>query len=231
MARRPPERPWFEPPVQPGPPVPPPEFRQPERPDRDPLRAMAPTFATLAAIGVVALALWLPLREAQDESLQHYPSTQYVDVQPGTTHVWHNVQWRMTTFRQIPWKYYAYATPPPDHFVRLHILLHCRLLGPKAKLKGQAAGDYLYGDLEGETFDYELRDRDERVWDTISNGTDPKQWTNYRPADGLDLEIYADVPPSKADEAMLVVKFDDHKDDFNFKKTPSPREQVLRFVR
>jgi len=230
MAPRPPERPTFEPHVRPVPPGGPPE-PPPDRPDRDPLRAMAPVFVTLAAVGVTALALWLPIREAQDESIQHFPSTAYTDVRPRTTKVWHNVRWTQTSFRVIPWKYYTGATPPPGGFARVRIVLHCRLLGPKAKLDGSDASDYLYGDLTGESFEYGLRDRDERKWDTISVGTDPNQWTNYKPATGLDQTIYADVPAREADQVALVVKYEDHKDDFNLKKTPSPRESVLRFAR
>lgn len=188
-------------------------------------------FTVIAAVGVTALAIWLPVREAQHESIQHYPSTQYIDVRPGATRTWHYVQWRMTTMRQIPWKYYNGASPPVKNFARLHILLHCRLVGPKAKLGGQDASDYLWGSLTKESFDYELRDRDERVWDPISSSTDSTQWAAYRADKGMDFEIYADVPAAEAGQVMLVVKYKDHRDDFNFSKTPSPRETVLRFLR
>jgi len=236
MARRRSERPTFVPHDQPRPaaappPADPPDRDLPVRPGRDPLRAMAPVFVTLAAIGVTALAVWLPLREAQQESLQHYPSTRYIDVRRGATITWHNVQWRMTSFRQIPWKYYTGASPPPKSFVRFRILVHARLLGPKARLGALDADSYLHGDLSGQTFEYEMRDRDERIWEPFSLGTDSRRWNSYKPAQGMDLEIYADVPVGKADEAALVVKFEDHSDDFNFSKTPSPRETVLRFAR
>lgn len=234
MARRPPERPTFEPPVPAGPVVPPPPVPPaspdlPERPERDPLRAMAPVFVTLAAIGVTALAIWLPVREAQDEAIKHFPTTAYVDVPPGTTRTWHNVQWRMTTFRQVPWKAAAgLTTPPPRTFVRMDVRLHCRLLGPYAKLKGQAVDELLTGaSLSSDSFAYELRDRDGRVWDPTTKFTDA-DWDAYKPATGMDVRFYADIPASEAAEITLVAKY---VHPFNVTKTPSPRETVLRFVR
>jgi hypothetical protein len=222
-----PRRPTFEPYARPTPPpgLPPPT---PRRPDRDPLRAMAPVFATLAAIGVTALAIWLPVREAQDEELKHYPSTAYIDVPRGATRAWHNVTWRLTYQKRIPWKYYTGASPPPGNFARLHLLLHATLTGPKARLNGLNADTYLHGGLSGETFDYEMRDHDERVWEPFSLGTNPRMWSTYRAANGLDLDIYVDVPPSKVGTASLVVKYKDHRNDLNFSKTPDPRETVLR---
>ena len=235
MARRRAERPTFVPHDAPRPggaaPCGPPPAAPPARPGKDPLRAMAPVFATLAAVGITALAVWLPLREAREESLKHYESTRYIDVAKGSTRVWHNVEWRMTSFRRIPWKYYTGASPPPKNFVRLHILVHARLLGPKARLSAINADNFLHSDLSGETFEQQIRDRDGRVWDPIAVSTDARQWPNYQPAKGMDLEIYADAPASKAGEAALVMKFEDHRDDFNVSKTPSPRETVLRFVR
>lgn len=230
MARRPPERPTFEPHEQPGSPSagPPP---LPPRPGRDPLRAMAPFFATLTAIGVTALAIWLPVREAQHESLKHYESTQYLDVKPGTTFTWHDVQWQMKSMRQIPWKYYNGASPPPKRFVRFRIVLHARMLGQKTKLRAEDVDENLHGGFTGQTFDYELRDRDERSWDPMSIGTDVLRWPSYKPANGMDLTIYADAPAGKAGEVMLTAKFEDNENDFNLTKTPGPRKTMLRFLR
>lgn len=227
MARRPPERPTFEPP-----PADPPGPRPlPARPERDPLRAMAPVLVTLAAVGLTAVAVSLPVREARHESLQHFPSTQYIDVPPGTTPTWHNVQWRMIGLRPTRWKPGNGLTAPPRDFVRLRILLHCRLVGPKAKLNAEDADAYLVDAATDEAIDFELRDRDGRVWDTVTVATNPDQWPHYRPAKGLDLGIDADVPASEADEVTLVAKFDGRKDGFSLSKTPSPRETVLRFLR
>lgn len=232
MARRLPERPTFEPPapagrVAPPPPVPP---DLPERPERDPLRAMAPVFATLAAIGVTALAIWLPVREAQDEAIKHFPTTAYVDVPRGATRTWHNVQWRMTTFRRVPWKAaIGLTTPPPRAFVRMDIRLHCRMFGPNAKLKAQAVDELLTGaSLTGDSFEFQLRDRDDRVWEPTTKFTDIDQWHTYTPATGMDLRFYADIPASEAGEITLGVKY---TTPFNVTKTPSPRETVLRFER
>lgn len=202
----------------------------PERPDRDPLRAMAPVFVTLAAIGVTALAVWLPVREAQDESLKHFPSTAYVDVPRGTTRTWHNVQWRITTFRQVPWKAaIGLTTPPPRAFVRVDIRLHCRVLGPYAKLKALDVDQLLTGaSLTKDSFAYELGDPDGRVWDPATKFTDSDEWDTYTPATGLDLRFYADIPASEAGRITLGAKY---VHPFNVTKTPSPRETVLRFVR
>ena len=259
MARRtvPPGRPTFEPPwygtppsgpagrAGPPPSGPPPSGPPeppagpgaggpvPERRGSDPLRGLATLFATVAAIGVAALAVWLPVREAQDEAIKHYPSTGYVDVAHGATRTWHDTQWRMVSISRIPWKYYTGASPPPARFARMKIVLHARLVGKMAKAGPMRASDYLDYSLTKPSFQYEVRDADERAWDPISAAADSRQWCcgRYRPAKGLDVTIYVDVPPEELNEVMPVVKFEDHKDDFNFKKTPSPREVVLRFRR
>lgn len=234
---RPPRRPTFEPHEHPGgipydapPPtaaaLPPPP---PSRPDRDPLRAMAPALVGLAAIGVAAVAIWLPVREAQDEAVKHFPGTAYVDVKRGASPVWHDVRWRMTTFRQISWRTGGNFTPPPSNFVRFEIRLHARLLGPKAKLGVYDADEYLHGAISGATFLYSLRDPDGRAWKPGDVTTNSLQRHSYRPAKGLDLLIHVDVPAAEARKVTLCVAFT--ADVLNVTRTPARRETVLRFER
>lgn len=236
----PPGRPSFEPPRYARPPSGPPPTGPPgnggagapARRPYNPMHGLRTMFATVAAIGVAALAVWLPFREAQHEALQHYPSTGYVDVARGTTRTWHNTQWRLVSIRRIPWRYYTGAEHPPGNFARMRIVLHATLVGPMARANAMAANDYLAGSLTKPSFRYDLRDRDDRTWETIANAPDSEQWCcgRYRPAKGLDVEILADVPPNEVNDVMPVVKYDD-SNDFNFTKTPSPREVVLRFLR
>lgn len=251
MARRtvPPGRPTFEPPwygTPPGggpagpPPTGPPAGHDtggpgptPRRPGYNPLRGLATMFATVAAIGVAALAVWLPLREAQDEAIKHYPSTGYIDVARGAARTWHDAQWRLVSVRHIPWKYYSGASPPPGHFARMKIVLNARLVGAKASLGAMNVTDYLQHSLTKPSFDYEVRDGDDRAWDPMSVSPAVQQYCcgHYRVNKGIDMTVYVDVPAEKVNEVMPIVKFDDHKDDLNITKTPSPREVVMRFRR